>query len=134
MRTELDPSLERVVEGGADILSITEASVLVVTDELTQVELRQHPVWPLCRGLGALGFGAIQLVGAQDHEDELSYLMRGAMFTQSPRLGSLGGPAGEGPPFDVVFYLGDDVGTRSRCASLARTTGVPFRAVSCGGS
>jgi molybdopterin/thiamine biosynthesis adenylyltransferase len=134
MKPEVDPSLERVVEGGADILRIAEASVLLVVDDLIKVELWRHPVWALCRALAALGFGAIQLVGARDCEDELAHLMRGAMFAQRPQLGSLGGPTGEDPPFDVVLHLGTDAATRRRCASLAHTTGMPFRAFSWGAS
>ena len=36
MSTQPDPPVDRVREGGADIMSIAEASVLLVVDEITE--------------------------------------------------------------------------------------------------
>jgi molybdopterin/thiamine biosynthesis adenylyltransferase len=134
MNREPDPSLGRVLEGGADILAIADASVLVVVDEIVDLSPWTHPVWPLCRALAALGFGGIEICGGKDSVDELSDLMRRAAFTQVSELESLEGLADGSAPCDLVFYLGNDAGIRERCASVARTMRTPVRAISWGTS
>jgi hypothetical protein len=134
MNTQPDSSPDRVFEAGADILSIAEASVLVVVDDLVEVPPWRHPAWPLCRALAALGFGEIQLYGAEDCVAEFSDLMRRAMFTQIPHVASLARLVEQSARPDLVFYLGDDPATRDCCASAARAMRVPFKAVSWGAS
>jgi hypothetical protein len=107
---------ERLIEGGADLLSLAETTVLVVADDPPGWDAWRHPVWALSRSLAALGFGAVHLHGAESLYYEFQALMAGVSFTHRARHRADAVFAGE--PFDVVLHLGGDPDASEACAAL----------------
>jgi molybdopterin/thiamine biosynthesis adenylyltransferase len=120
-----------VDQAGADLLRIAETAVLVVVDEELAGDPACHPAWPLCRGLGALGFGVVELRGAEDDGEDFSLLMRDFSFLHGSALG-LGRPRGRA--HDIVLHLGNDSEAREACAHLARSGGSLFASLRFGSS
>jgi len=121
-----------VGQAGADTLAIADTAVRVVADASPDDEPRLHPVWPLCRGLGALGFGSVQLHGALELRDDLEEAMHGFSFTHGP-ASPLDDARRDGEPaFDILLHLGDDLRVREACARLAASRASHFASVSWG--
>jgi molybdopterin/thiamine biosynthesis adenylyltransferase len=124
-------SEDRLAQAGADVLRIAGTSVLVVADLSPASEPWRHPAWPLCRGLGALGFGCVHLWCAEEHHDDIAELMEGFPFV--PDVAPAPGRWASGAPAcDVVLSVGNDVGLRNACARLARARSSRFASVSWG--
>jgi molybdopterin/thiamine biosynthesis adenylyltransferase len=134
VRQAEDPQQDRVEQAGADILSISETEVLVVTDDFPSGEPWQHPVWPLCRALGALGFGCVHLRGAEVFREDFSMMMEGFPFTQEPALRLDDALPEEAPRCEIVLHFGSDPGLRGACARLAQSRSSCFAALSWGTS
>jgi molybdopterin/thiamine biosynthesis adenylyltransferase len=117
-------SQNRVVQAGADVLRIGETALLVAVDEADIDVPWFHPAWALCRALGALGFGLVQLRGAGAFGDEFSLLMEGFPFAQDES------PLEEAPPCDMVLHLGSDPDSREVCARHALSHSLPFVSLS----
>jgi molybdopterin/thiamine biosynthesis adenylyltransferase len=132
MRSAEDPRQDRIEQAGADIVSISETEVLVVTDDLPSGEPWNHPVWPLCRALGALGFGCIHLRGAEAYRDDFSMMMEGFPFTQEAALRLGDALPEEAAPYEIVLHFGGDPALRDACARLARSRSSHFAALSWG--
>jgi adenylyltransferase/sulfurtransferase len=116
----------RIGQAGADLLRLAETTVLVIVDEVLAHDPVGHPAWPLCRGLGALGFGRVELRGAEDDGDDFALLMRGFSFRHGPALRS-GEPSGRAAPRQIVLHLGSDPEVRAAAAERARSS--PFAAL-----
>jgi molybdopterin/thiamine biosynthesis adenylyltransferase len=123
---------DRVGQAGADILSISESQVLVVTDDLAAGEPWHQPVWPLCRALGALGFGCVHLRGAEAFCDDFSLLMEGFPFTHAAAMWLEDALPDEAAPCEIVLHFGSDPGLRDACAELARSRSTHFASLSWG--
>jgi molybdopterin/thiamine biosynthesis adenylyltransferase len=108
----------RVSQAGADILNIAETTILVVVDDSPLGPTWRHPVWPLCRSLAALGFGAIHLRAPNGYFEALSPLMHGAWFVQEGADGPDPVSCEENAEYDVVLHLGNDPRARRRCAEF----------------
>ena len=78
--TDGDLQQNRLDQAGADIQRIGRTSVLVVVDEVDLTLPQFHPAWPLCRALGALGFGNIHLLGAGLFGEAFALMMEGFQF------------------------------------------------------
>jgi molybdopterin/thiamine biosynthesis adenylyltransferase len=126
------PQRDRVEQAGADILSIGETEVLVVTDDLPCGEPWHHPAWALCRALGALGFGCVHLRGAELFRDDFSMMMEGFPFTQEAAQRLDDALPEEAPPCEVVLHLGSDAELRGASARLARSRSSHFVSLSWG--
>jgi molybdopterin/thiamine biosynthesis adenylyltransferase len=122
----------RVEQAGADILSISETEVLLVTDDLLPGEPWHHPVWPLCRALGALGFGCVHLRGAEAFRYDFSLLMQGFPFAQESALRLDRGLPEETPSCEIVLHFGSDPDLQDACARLARSRSSHFASLSWG--
>jgi molybdopterin/thiamine biosynthesis adenylyltransferase len=118
----------RLEQAGADVLRICETTVLVAADAAASDAPWLHPAWPLCRGLGAAGFGCVHLRGLAEYRDDFLGLMEGFPFTQEPA----GCPPGEAPPCDIVLHLGDDPDARDAWARLAAARSSAFVSLSWG--
>ncbi len=105
MRSVDEHREDRVLQTGADILSITEATVLLAVGDCAAGPTWRHPVWALCRGLAALGFGAVHLRAPQGYYEALAPLMEGAWFVPE----ASGDPARseDDAAYDVVLHLDD---------------------------
>lgn len=134
MRRAEDSREDRVEQAGADVLRISETQVLVVTDDLLAGEPWHHPVWPLCRALGALGFGCVHLRGAEAFGGDFSPLMEGFPFTHEPTLGLDDALPEEASPCEVVLHFGGDPDLRDACARLARSRSSHFASLCWGTS
>ena len=132
MRRAEDPRQDRVEQAGADILSISETEVLVVTDDFPSGEPWHHPVWPLCRALGALGFGCIHLRGAEVFRDDFSMMMEGFPFTQESALRLEDALPQDAPPREIVLHFGSDRDLRGASARLAQSRSSHFASLSWG--
>ena len=126
MRSDGYARQDRVGAAGADVLRIGETVVLVAVDEVDIVEPWFHPAWPLCRALGALGFGFVHLLGAGMFGEEFSLLMESFPFARDDP------PPGDAPPGDVVLHLGSDPGLREDWARLALSRSSGFASLSWG--
>jgi molybdopterin/thiamine biosynthesis adenylyltransferase len=113
-------------------VSISETEALVVTDDLPSGEPWHHPVWPLCRAFGALGFGCVHLRGAEAFRDDFSMMMDGFPFTHETALRLGGALPREPAPCEIVLHFGSDPDLRDAGARLARSRSSHFAALSWG--
>jgi molybdopterin/thiamine biosynthesis adenylyltransferase len=123
---------DRVSQAGADILSIAETTVLVVVEDSLLGPTWRHPVWALCKGLAALGLGAIHLRAPGGYFEALSPLMHGAWFVQEGAHEPDPGPCEEGAAYDVVLHFGNDPEARRRCAPLEQPRSGSFASLAWG--
>jgi molybdopterin/thiamine biosynthesis adenylyltransferase len=125
---------DRLVGAGVDLTSLGEASAVVVVDGMMGGEPWAHPAWALCRGLGALGFGSVELRGAQEYAPAFSLLMQGTAFRHLPAP-LTGGPAPERPGgSEIVLHLGGDPLSQEWGADYAARRSSHFLSIRWGGS
>jgi molybdopterin/thiamine biosynthesis adenylyltransferase len=113
-----------VGQAGADILRIAQTGVLVAVDEIGLANPWFHPAWPLCRALGALGFGGVHLSGAGAAGEDFSVMMDDFPFTYGDLLSEAT------PPCEIVVHLGTDPDRQETCARFARSHASAFTSVS----
>jgi adenylyltransferase/sulfurtransferase len=116
---------DRIKDAGVDVLCLTQTSVLIKVGDIMPEGLRQHPVYALCRGLGALGFGAIYLYGATDYFDELDEIMKGSNFIQQPGMWLMEEQTHATPETDVIIDMTNDVASESFCRQLSLAWSCP---------
>lgn len=116
---------DRISDAGVDVLQIAETSVLVKVGDIAAEQVRQHPVYALCRALGALGFGAIYLCGAADYFDALDEVMKGTDFQQHLGIWLMPQIASAAPDADVIVDLSNDVARKSFCLRLSSVRSCP---------
>jgi molybdopterin/thiamine biosynthesis adenylyltransferase len=121
--TNGDLQQNRLDQAGADILRIGRTSVLVVVDEVDLTLPQYHPAWPLCRALGALGFGNIHLLGAGPLGEEFALMMEGFPFEYGEEVW------GETPTCDIVLHLGTQPELQQHSARLAQAGASAFTSV-----
>ncbi len=80
MKKDFITESDRISDAGVDVLNLTQTSVLIKVGDIIPEQLRQHPVYALCRSLGSLGFGSVHLCGAADYFDGLDEVMKGNNF------------------------------------------------------
>jgi len=124
----------RLFAAGADILAISEATVLVAVDGIPGCAPWEHPAWALCRALRALGFGRVELHGGEEHSFEFSHLMHGAVFehTALEWLRELASPRSQGQ--EIIVHLGSDPLSREFLIETARQRTSNFVGVRWGSS
>lgn len=116
--TARTPDTSRISDAGVDVSQIARTAVLIKVDDIAPGQLRGHPVLPLCRALGALGVGAIDLQGACEYYDELAEVMKEANFTQTPGAWIDEAAPSDAPAADFVIDLTSDPESKSQCAAL----------------
>lgn len=118
---------DRISDAGVDIFQIAETSVLLKVGDISAQCVRQHPVYALCRGLGALGFDSIHLCGAVEYFDVMAEVMDGCNFVQHPGIWLAEEMAMEMAPEDVdlIIDLTNEIGFRSFCQDLAVVRACP---------
>jgi molybdopterin/thiamine biosynthesis adenylyltransferase len=124
----------RLFAAGADVLAISEATVLVAVDGIPGCAPWEHPAWALCRALRALGFGRVELHGGEEHSFEFSHLMHGAVFehTALEWLRELASARSQGQ--EVIVHLGSDPLSREFWVETARRRASNFIGVQWGSS
>lgn len=110
---------DRISEAGADVRRIAETTVLVKVGDVPADQLWRHPAWPLCRGLAAVGFGAVHLRGAVDYFDDLADLLQSPRFTQEPGLWLAEATESLAPNADIVIDVTNDRAGKEACFKLA---------------
>jgi molybdopterin/thiamine biosynthesis adenylyltransferase len=110
----------RLIAAGADVLTISEATAVVTVDGIPGCAPWEHPAWALCRALGALGFGRVELHGGEEHSFEFSQLMDGVVFRHTPAewMGGLASPRSQGQ--EIIVHLGSDPLSRECWLESAR--------------
>jgi molybdopterin/thiamine biosynthesis adenylyltransferase len=125
---------DRLLGAGVDVASISEATAVVVVDGMTGNGPWAHPAWALCRGLGALGFGGVELRGAEEYLPAFSFLMQGVPFRHLP-AGLPGVYESErAAGSEVVLYLGSDPLSREACLKYATERSSSFVSIGWGRS
>ncbi len=99
---------ERLFRAGVAVASISETTAVVIVDGVTGNGPWSHPVWALCRGLGALGFGSVELRGAEEYLPAFSVLMQGIAFQHLPAGFAGGNESERAAGSEIVLYLGCD--------------------------
>lgn len=125
---------ERLFQAGVDIASISEARVVVIVDGLTSGAPWAHPAWALCRGLGALGFGSIELWGGEEYRPAFSLLMEGVAFRHQPAGFADSHGSERAAATEIVLYLGSDPLTRESCLDYATERSSRFLSIRWGSS
>jgi molybdopterin/thiamine biosynthesis adenylyltransferase len=119
MKEGLTAESNRIRDAGVDVLHLAQTSVLIKVGDIVLEKLRQHPVYALCRGLGALGFGSVYLYGAADYFDELDEVMKESNFIQQPGVWLMEEQTYAVPETDVIIDMTNDVASESFCNQLS---------------
>ncbi len=114
-----DPSKSRIREAGVDVDRIARTAVLVKTGDVSAKDLLSHPVWPLCRGLCAVGFGSVHLCGAIEFFDELAALLPATQFSQQPGMWFEESVAHSASRADIVIDVSNDLKSEQMSTRLA---------------
>jgi molybdopterin/thiamine biosynthesis adenylyltransferase len=123
---------ERLFGAGVDLASISQATAVVVVDGVTDSGPWAHPVWALCRGLAALGFGRVELSGAEEYFPAFSLLMQGIDFQHLPAGVTSLYESERAPGSEIVLYLGSDPPSREACLQGALARSSSFAAIEWG--
>jgi molybdopterin/thiamine biosynthesis adenylyltransferase len=125
MKEGLTAESNRIRDAGVDVLHLAQTSVLIKVGDIVLEQLRQHPVYALCRGLGTLGFGAMYLYGAADYFDELDEVIKGSNFIQQPGIWLMEEQMYTVPETDVIIDMTNDVTSESFCRRLSLAWSCP---------
>jgi len=132
MKEGLQTESDRISDAGVDVLHLAQTSILIKVGNIVPERVWQHPVYALCRGLGALGFGSIYLCGAADYFDDLDEMMRGSNFTQQPGVWLTEEQTHAAPETEVIIDTTNDVALESFCSQLSLTRSCPCLSVTWG--
>ena len=111
----------RLVEAGLDALRLADTRILVKIGDVSAEQVDGHPVHPLCRSLGAMGFGFVHVRGAAEYFPSLERAMEGCNFDQQPGIWLSESVAAASPECDLIVDLGNDPGAESFCGHLSST-------------
>ena len=120
-------NMARIEEAGLDVERIVHTRVLLKIDDVRDDQIRSHPVWPLCRALGAIGF-SVQLQGAADFFEAFEAAMSGFAFHQDPGCWTESS-VNETPNLDLIIDLTNDLESKALCARLCARRSIPCLSV-----
>lgn len=124
MNNEL--SSDRISQAGLDMEKISRTSVLLKVGDIKPELLRQHPVFALCRSLGAIGIGSLHLCGSPDYFDCLDDIMGNTVFVQHPGIWLTEELALMSPKVDMIIDLTNNFGSNSYCGKLSLARKCPL--------
>jgi molybdopterin/thiamine biosynthesis adenylyltransferase len=110
---------DRLIDAGADVSRIRQASILIKVGDVPTDELLYHPLWPLIRGFRAVGFPRLFLRGAIEYFDALATHDLEDCVDQEPGIWLDAGMARHVPHVDAIVDLSNDGASQSICTKLA---------------
>ena len=131
MDTSLWP-LDRIADAGVAVDRIQKAAVLIKVDDIPAERARQHPAWPLIRGLCATHVGAIYLRGAVDYLGEPDEAATLGCLDQESGIWLDRQTAGCVPDVDIILDMSNCRESRVITTQLASERSVPVRAIAWG--
>jgi molybdopterin/thiamine biosynthesis adenylyltransferase len=111
--------IDRISSAGVDVPQVSQTSVLLKVDDTIPKPLSCHPVYTICKGLGALGFRAIYLCGAADYYEALENIMQESNFEQYPGVWLTEQMAHTSPDADIIVDMTNNIISDSFCAQLS---------------
>jgi molybdopterin/thiamine biosynthesis adenylyltransferase len=124
--SRVDGQFERIAQAGIRAERLQASSALLIVSDFPISHFRGHPLWPLCRGLWAMGLGRIHVAGALEYLDELESTVADPCLTQVPGIWLDAGCADVIPDIDLVLELSNRSSSRSVSEQVAADRDVPL--------